>query len=68
MSLQFDLECQRLVTGSYDKTIHIWDLRKIEEPRRALEGHSAAVFAVKFDMSKLISGSFDKTVRIWSYQ
>jgi WD40 repeat protein len=42
-------------------------MRKMDEPRRVLEGHSAAVFAIKFDMTKLISGSFDKTVRIWSY-
>jgi len=56
-----------LATGSYDHTIHIWDSRKLEEPRRVLEGHSTAVFAMKFDVDRLISGSGDKTVRIWSY-
>jgi len=67
MCLDFDLTSNRLATGSYDKSICIWDLRKPDKPRQVLKGHSAPVFCLEFDDHKLLSGSCDQTVKIWNF-
>jgi WD40 repeat protein/serine/threonine protein kinase len=71
-----------VATGGYDGRILIWDLRTVkpfdferivsgdplEPPKfRALEGHSAAVRAVRFspDGRLLVSGSQDNSVKVW---
>jgi WD40 repeat protein len=56
----------RLVTGSSDKTIRIWNVaeRKVEQ---TLEGHAEAVFAVAaHPEGKLIAaGGKDRQVKLW---
>ncbi|KAL7276454.1 hypothetical protein RUND412_000558 [Rhizina undulata] len=56
-----------LATGSYDRTIKIWDIETGEEIR-TLVGHDSGVRALMFDDTKLISASQDKTLRIWNYR
>jgi WD40 repeat protein len=57
---------QTLASGSFDKTIKIWDLRS-GELRRTLQGHSESVdsVAISPDGQTLASGSLDKTIKIW---
>jgi WD40 repeat protein len=54
------------VSGSYDKTLKIWDLNtgKIIRP---LEGHSGSVYAVAItpDGHRAVSGSYDNSLKIW---
>ncbi len=54
-----------LITGSYDTTIKIWNIRT-GEIIRTLEGHSGALRSLQFDDQKLISGSLDKTIKVWN--
>jgi WD40 repeat protein len=55
----------RLVSGSSDSTIRLWDLARGAEAAR-LEGHSDWVTALcVLPDSRLASGSEDNTIRLW---
>lgn len=53
-----------LATGTKDGMVRLWDLRS-GKVIRALEGHTEAITALKFDSKNLITGSLDRSVRIW---
>ncbi|KDQ50997.1 hypothetical protein JAAARDRAFT_84093, partial [Jaapia argillacea MUCL 33604] len=60
-----------IVSGSYDKTIRIWDAVSGAPVLQPLEGHTDWVTSVAFSpdgqriVSGSVSGSYDKTIRIW---
>ncbi|GME76207.1 unnamed protein product [Ambrosiozyma monospora] len=56
-----------LMTGSYDKTIKIWNV-ETGELIRTLRGHTRGVKTLAFDEQKLISGGFDNTIKVWNYR
>ena len=57
----------RVVSGSNDATIRIWDLAKGTPVGEPLTGHSGGVtsVAVTPDGSRIVSGGCDSTIRIW---
>jgi WD40 repeat protein len=57
---------RRLATGSYDRSIKLWDTTTGEEVF-TLRGHTAGVRCVAFspDGRRIASGSIDRTVRVW---
>src|SRR5688500_377721 len=57
---------RRVVSGSKDRTVRIWDAESGEE-LRILCGHEVFVVCVAFspDGRRIVSGSYDQTVRIW---
>ncbi len=74
VSVAFSPRSQILASGSWDKTVKIWQLSgSANEPDtglpllRTLCDHSASVYSVTFSPlgNILASGSWDKTVKIW---
>jgi len=57
---------KRVVSGSWDKLLKIWDVETGAEVR-TLTGHLGWVTSVTFspDGKRIVSGSWDKTVKIW---
>ncbi|KJE92825.1 abnormal cell lineage protein 23 [Capsaspora owczarzaki ATCC 30864] len=62
LSVQFSL--RKVISGSSDHTIRIWDLFT-GDCQHVLEGHRAAVLQVRFDDRRIVSCSKDYTVRVW---
>ena len=67
MSVAFSPDGRRIVSGSGDKTIRVWDAETGEEVVGPLKGHSDWVMSVAFspDGRRIVSGSDDKTIRVW---
>jgi WD40 repeat protein len=66
--LDFSADGKRLVSGSDDSTVRVWDL-KSGETVVSLRGHSNAVRAAVFspqDSEIVISGAMDGDVRLWN--
>ncbi|KAG9076716.1 hypothetical protein FRC06_009352 [Ceratobasidium sp. 370] len=70
MSVAFSSDGRRIVSGSSDKTVRIWDAQTGAALLRPLRGHSNLVTFVAFssDDRRIVSGSDDKTMRIWDAQ
>ena len=58
MSVAFDREGRRIVSGSYDKTVRVWDAASGAE-LACLRGHDSMVTSVAFDREgrRIVSGS-----------
>lgn len=54
----------KLMSGSYDNTIRVWDLRTMKALQRATS-HSSSVEALVSKDDKVYSGSSDQTIKIW---
>ena len=67
-SVAFSHDGSRIVSGSSDRTIRVWDVSTGAEMLPPLQGHSDWVRSVAFlhDGSKIVSGSDDKTIRVWN--
>ncbi|MGA1839950.1 MAG: WD40 repeat domain-containing protein [bacterium] len=65
-SLKFPPDGKMIATGSYDKTVHLWNVISEDHNQVSLE-HKDYVWSVNFspDGKSLASGSSDKTARIW---
>jgi len=57
----------RIVSGSIDKTMRVWDALSGNEVISPLHGHKGSVQSVAFspDGTRIVSGSSDRTVRVW---
>ena len=68
-ALAFSPDGKRLVAGSSNRNLSVWDVEK-RELIATLESHSAEVFAVAFtpDGSRFVSGGRDRVIRVWHAQ
>ncbi|KAG6331608.1 hypothetical protein ID866_7480 [Astraeus odoratus] len=69
MSVAFSPDGTRIISGSHDNTVRVWDAEKGKGVQigRPLEGHSNGVTSVAFspDGTRIIAGLHDHTVRVW---
>ena len=65
-SVAISADGQTLVSGSYDKTIKIWNMQT-RQLLHTLSGYTDLVrsVAISADEQTLVSGSDDKTIKIW---
>ena len=66
-SVAFSLDGKKIVSGSHDKTLRVWDAESGSSILGPLLGHTNWVTSVAFspDGNKIVSGSDDKTLRVW---
>ena len=66
-SIAFSPDGSRIVSGSDDKTVRVWDTLTGQPALPPLEGHEASVWSVSFspDGTRIVSGSEDCTARVW---
>ena len=69
-SVTFSPDGRHIVSGSYDKTIQVWDAQTGVQVGNSLQGHTQAVNSVAFspDGRHIVSGSYDKTIQVWDAQ
>ena len=60
---------KRIVSGSLDKTVKVWDAIT-GKALRTLTGHTKPVLSVcvSQDGTRIVSGSDDKTVKVWDFE
>jgi WD40 repeat protein len=63
----FSPDGKRIVSGSADKTLRLWDAETGKAISKPLKGHTGEVISVAFspDGKRIVSGSTDRTLRIW---
>jgi DNA-binding beta-propeller fold protein YncE len=68
-SVAFSPDGKRLVSGSWDQTLKVWDVQTGQEAL-TLKGHTAFITSVAFspDGKCVVSGSYDKTLNVWDTQ
>ncbi|KAJ2920033.1 hypothetical protein MD484_g254, partial [Candolleomyces efflorescens] len=66
-SVAISRDGKRIVSGSWDNTIRIWDMEKGEQVGSSLRGHDDWIRSVAISPNGelIVSGSDDKTVRVW---
>jgi len=66
VAIAFSPDGHRLATGSFDRTVKLWDIHTGQEVL-TLRGHTAGVGTLVFspDGSKIVSGGIDDTARVW---
>ena len=66
LSVSFSPDGERIVSGSLDNTLKVWDAETGQETL-TLKGHSGPVWSVSFspDGERIVSGSDDNTLKVW---
>ncbi len=66
-SVAFSPDGRRIVSGSADQTLRLWDAASGEPIGSPLQGHTNTVRSIAFspDGQRIVSGSDDRTLRLW---
>ncbi|THU75307.1 WD40 repeat-like protein, partial [Dendrothele bispora CBS 962.96] len=70
LSVAISPDGKRIVSGSCDSTVRIWDAETGSSVGQPLQGHDDSVLSIEFspDGKRIVSGSHDRTVRIWDVE
>jgi len=70
LSVAYSPDGSRIVSGSSDKTLRIWDAQTGAPLGEPLTGHKGNVLSVAYspDGRRIVSGSSDRTLRVWDVQ
>ena len=65
--MAFSPDGRRIVSGSADKTLRLWEANSGRPIGLPMQGHTEAVNSVAFspDGRRIVSGAADKTLRLW---
>ncbi len=68
LSIAVSSDGLKMLSGSTDKIMRLWDISKTDQPVATFEGHTQAITAVAFssDGKRALSGSADGTIRYWN--
>ncbi|KAF8583454.1 WD40 repeat-like protein [Ramaria rubella] len=68
-ALSFNPRTGRLISGSYDKTVKMWNIHTGTMIREFRNAHDSHIFDVKLDASHIVSTSHDQKIVVldWSY-
>eukprot|EP01114_Cavostelium_apophysatum_P006392 TRINITY_DN1767_c0_g2_i1.p1 TRINITY_DN1767_c0_g2~~TRINITY_DN1767_c0_g2_i1.p1 ORF type:complete len:704 (+),score=172.37 TRINITY_DN1767_c0_g2_i1:218-2113(+) len=64
-SLAISKEHRRLLSGTYENKINVYDLETYQV-RDSLSGHIGAVYTLAVSGNRFFSGSYDSTIKAWS--
>jgi len=66
-SLALNSDCSKLISGSWDKTLRLWDV-STAQTEKIFKGHSKDVLTVGFsdDERLIFSGGMDNTLKYWN--
>jgi WD40 repeat protein len=66
-AVAFSPDGRRIVSGSYDNTLRLWDASSGRPIGSPLQGHTSPVSSVAFSLDgrRIVSGSWDSTLRLW---
>ncbi|OBA19746.1 WD40 repeat-like protein [Metschnikowia bicuspidata var. bicuspidata NRRL YB-4993] len=59
-----------VISGSYDTTVRVWDLRQGGRCKHVLEGHTDKIYstALNFKTKRCFSGSMDLSINVWDFE
>lgn len=66
-NIEFSRDGNRLATASFDKTVRLWNMQKLNDQPIVLRDHNDWVWSIAFnaDGSRLLAGCKDNLVRVW---
>jgi hypothetical protein len=66
-AVAFSPDGRRIVSGSWDNTLRLWDAASGQPIGSPLQGHTNSVISVAFspDGRRIVSGSRDNSLRLW---
>ncbi|KAF9182031.1 hypothetical protein BGZ51_005003 [Haplosporangium sp. Z 767] len=69
-AVQYSLNGRYLATGSFDKTVRIWDGTTNQNGLYVLKGHTLNIsdLAWSHDSTMLLSAAYDKTCKLWDIE